>query len=151
MKLARIACVAVLLSVAVSAQSRDPIAGAWEMTAQKNLTTGEATTLPKPALRVIYADGYYVQFTAEADRKSSDKPTAELTKDELIDRLRMQGQNGTYRIQGGKLTRQTVIAAFPPNNGRANTLDFRIEGGSLITISTNAEGQKTETRFRKLK
>ena len=151
MKLAPVACVVALLVVSVSAQSRDPIAGAWEMTAQKNLTTGEATTLPKPPLRVIYADGYYAQFTAESDRKNIDKPNAELTKDELVDRLRMQGQNGTYRVQGGKLTRKIAVAAFPANNGRESILDFRIEGDSLITVGTNAQGQKTETRFRRLK
>lgn len=152
MKLAPLACAVAVLSITVSAQSKDPIAGAWELAAQKNLTTGAAQTPIKPPLHVIYADGRYVQFTAAADRKNIDKPTAEMTKDELVDRLRMQGQYGTYRVAGGRLTRKIVIAAFPPNNGRESTSDFRVEGDTLIIVSTNATTkEKTESRYRRLK
>jgi hypothetical protein len=150
MNLARIACVVVLLSVGLSAQSRDPLAGAWELAAQKNVTTGDQT-IPKTAVRAIYADGYFVQFSAEADRKNIDKPNEELTKDEAIDRLRMQGQYGTYRVQGGKILRKIVAAAFPPNVGREFTQDFRIEGDSLVMSGPNAQGQQVESRYRKLK
>lgn len=152
MKFAPFACLVALLSIGVSAQTKDPVAGAWESIAQKNLTTGAVTPLPTPPLHVIYADGHYVQFTAEANRKSSDKPNAELTKDELVDRLRLQGQYGTYRTKGNQLTRKIVIAAFPPNNGRETTVEFRVEGDTLITVNTDATTkEKTENRYRKLK
>ena len=151
MRLARVACVVLFSSVVLSAQAKDPVAGAWELAAQKNLSTGAAQALQKPPLRVIYANGYYVQFTAEADRKNIDKPTAEQTKEELIDRLRMQGQYGTYRIQGSQIVRKAVAAAAPANVGREFTSDFRIEGETLVTTSQNAQGQKTESRYRKLK
>ena len=151
MNLARIACVVLLSSVVVSAQSKDPVAGSWELAAQKNLTTGAAQTSQNPPLRVIYANGYDIQFTAQADRKKIDKPTAELTKDEMVDRLRMQGQSGTYRLEGPKLIKKVVTAAAPSNEGREFTSDFRIEGDMLVTTSENAQGQKSESRFRKLK
>ena len=152
MRLAPLAFVVVLLSISVSAQTKDPVAGAWELSAQKNLTTGTSSTISQPALHVIYADGHYVQFRADADRKMIDKPTSELTKDELVDRLRMQGQFGNYRIKGNQLTRKIVSAAFPPNNGRETTLEFRVEGDTLITVATDATTkEKTESRYRKLK
>jgi len=151
MNLARVACVVLLSSVVVSAQAKDPVAGAWERISQKNLTTGEVQAAPNPQLRVIYANGHYIQFTAEAGRNKTDKPIAELTKDEMVDRLRMQGNSGTYRVEGTRLTRKIITAAAPVNEGRETTTDFRIEGDVLITTSTNAQGQKSESRFRKLK
>jgi hypothetical protein len=151
MNLARVACVVVLSSVVVSAQAKDPVAGAWEQTAQKNLTTGTVTQLQAPPLQVIYANGHFVQFTAASDRKKIDKPTAEMTKDELVDRLRMQGQFGTYRIQGTQLVKKIVAATGPSNVGREATLDVRVEGDTLITTGQNAAGEKTESRYRKLK
>ncbi len=151
MKLAGIACVVVLLSVGMSAQAHDPIAGAWEQTAQKNLTSGVVSELQKPPVRVIYANGYYVQFTAAADRKKLDKPSAEMTKDELVDRLRMQGQHGTYQIKGAQVVRKVVAAAATVNEGRESTSDFRVEGDVLVMTGQNAEGQKIESRYRKLK
>jgi hypothetical protein len=151
MNLARITCVVLLSSVLVSAQAKDPVAGAWERTVQKNLTTGEMQRPSNPPLRIIYANGYYVQFTAEADRNKTEKPNSELTKDEMADRLRMQGQSGTYRVEGARLTKKVISAAAPVNEGREGTSDFRIEGDLLITTSVNAQGQKIEARYRKLK
>ena len=63
----------------------------------------------------------------------------------------MQGNSGTYRVEGTRLTRKIITAAAPVNEGRETTTDFRIEGDVLITTSTNAQGQKSESRFRKLK
>jgi hypothetical protein len=152
MKFAPLVCLVALLSMDLSAQTRDPIAGAWELAAQKNLTTGAVAPSQNPPLHLIYANGHYIQFRADADRRSIDKPTTELTKDELVDRLRMQGQFGTYQVKGSQLMRKIVSAAFPPNNGRETTLEFRVEGDTLITVATNAATkEKTESRYRKLK
>ena len=74
-----------------------------------------------------------------------------MTKEEMVDRLRMQGQSGTYRVEGVRLIKKTITAADPNNEGRENTSDFRIEGDMLITTSVNTQGQKSESRFRKLK
>lgn len=152
MRLAPLACVVVLLSVTASAQTKDPVAGVWELTARKNLATNASENIPKTPLRVIYANGYFVQFTAEADRKVITKPTAEQTKDELLDRLRMQGNYGTYQVKGTQLIRKVITAAAPQNSGTESTQDFRIEGDTMITVSQNvAQGVKIEARFRRLK
>jgi hypothetical protein len=143
-----------------AAQTRDPLAGAWELTASKNLTTGAVNQITTPPLRVIYADGYYVQFTAAAGREKGTTPTAKMTREQLLDRLRLQGQYGTYRVDGKNLVRRTIAAASPNNEGRELTSEFRVEGDELIIIRTQAaqgaqgEGQKPqkiEDRYRRLK
>jgi len=139
---------------AAIAQGKDPLAGAWEQTSVKNLSTGEVAELLKPPLHLIYADGYYVQFTASGDRQKLDVApgkTADLTKEQLVDRLRMQGQYGTYKVLGQKVTRHVVSAAAPTNEGRDTTSDFQIKGDELIVTAANPQGQKTESHFKRLR
>ena len=138
-----------LLSIGISAQGRDPVAGAWEALPNPNPSAGQ--TSPNPPLHLIYSNGQYVQFTAAAGRAKSQKPTAEMTKEELQERFQMQGQYGTYRVDGNKLIRKTIAAALPTNEGREITSEFRVEGDILIVTGQNAQGQKTENRFKRLK
>ena len=140
-----------LLSIGLSAQGRDPVAGAWEAIANPNPPAGAPQNIQNPPLHLIYSNGQYVQFTAAAKRTKSQKSNAEMTKEELLERLQMQGQYGTYRVEGNKLIRKTIAAAQPNNEGRETTADFRIEGDILIVTGQNAQGQKTENRFKRLK
>ncbi len=136
------------------AQGKDPLAGAWEQTSAKNLSTGQVQEPQKPPIHVIYADGQYVQFTAAADRQQLDVAPGkigDLTKDQLVDRLRMQGQYGMYKVTGQKVTRHVAAAAAPANVGRDNTADFQIKGDELIFTATNSQGQKTETHYKRLR
>ena len=151
MKLHPAILVVLLLPVGVFAQGPDPIAGAWEGVSGKNVTTGAALPDLTPPLHVIYAGGHYVQFTAAANRAKVATPVAEMTKEQLLDRYRMQGQYGTYRVQGNKVIRKIVAAANPNNEGNETTSDFRIAGDTLIITSTNPQKQTIETRFRRLR
>lgn len=138
-----------LLSIGVSAQGRDPVAGAWEALPNPNPPAGQ--TNPNLPLHLIYSNGHYVQFAAAANRAKSQKPNAEMTKEELLERYQMQGQYGTYRVDGNKLIRKSISAANPNNEGRETTQEFRLEGDILIVTGQNAQGQKTENRFKRLK
>jgi anti-sigma28 factor (negative regulator of flagellin synthesis) len=140
-----------LLPVAVSAQSKDPVAGAWEQLSSKNVTTGESQQLQTPPLHLIYSNGHYVQFTAAAKRAKGNTPREQMTKEQLVERYNLQGQYGTYQVAGNKLTRKIISAASPDNEGRESTSDFRIEGDQLIVTSKNAQGQTAEARYRRLK
>ena len=138
----------------VGAQGKDPIAGAWEQTSAKNLSTGRMAEMGKPPLHVIYADGQYVQFTAAADRQKIDVQPgklSDLTKEQLLDRFRVQGQYGTYKVTGTKVTRHVVSAAAPTNEGRETTSDFQIKGDELILTATNQQGEKNESHFKRLR
>ena len=143
----------VLLPVLVGAQSRDPIAGVWELTSSKNLTSG-AKPQPNPiapALRAIYLDGYFVQFTAAEGRAKLQKPTSDMTKEELLARYRLQGQSGTYSVKGNTIVRKILVAAAPENEGVESMNEFRIEGDTLVVMRSNAQKEKIEDRYRRLK
>ncbi len=140
-----------LLPIGVFAQAKDPVAGPWEQVSVKNVTTGAMQEQPTPPLHLIYANGHYVQFTAAANRAKSPTPRAEMTKEQLVERYNLQGQYGTYRVTGNKLTRKAASAASPDNEGRESTSEFRLEGDVLIVTATNGQGQSTEARFRRLK
>jgi hypothetical protein len=138
-------------SAALSGQGRDPIAGAWEQISAKNLTTGAALQQPNPPLHLIYSNGQYVQFAAMAGRPKIQKPSEQMTKDELLARTTgTQGQYGTYRVEGNKITRKIISAADPNNEGREIAAEFRIEGDSLIVTNKNLQGETVETRYRRL-
>jgi hypothetical protein len=140
-----------LLSSSAFAQAADPVAGAWEQVSSKNVKTGAMQPMLTPPLHVVYSGGHYVQFTAAANRAKGNTPRADMTKEQLVERYNLQGQYGTYRVAGSKLTRKTISAAAPDNEGREATSDFRIEGDVLITTTTGANGQVTENRYRRLK
>ena len=148
----RLAVVAfLLLPIGVLAQSKDPVAGAWERISVKNLKTGEMQPQSTPPLHMLLSDGHFVQFAAAANRAKGNTPREQMTKEQLVERYNLQGQYGTYRVTGNKLTRKIVSAASPDNEGRESTADFRIEGDLMILTSTGADGATTETRQRRLK
>lgn len=154
-----IACLLTLPALAFG-QSRDPMAGAWEMVSQKNLKTGTVTgpavnaEAAKAPLRLIYLDGYYVQFSAAADRGKLTVPATDMTVDQLRDRVRMQGQYGTYKVSGNKVIRRTLNAADPNNVGREVTADFRVQGDQLIVTADGTgpnAGSRIETTYKRLR
>lgn len=161
MRIRNFVAIACLLTLPASAfgQSRDPIAGAWEMVSQKNLKTGAVTVSGANRdgagpLRVIYLDGYYVQFAAAPNRAKLTVPAAEMTVEQLRDRLRMQGQYGTYTVNGSKVVRRTLNAADPNNVGRETTVDFGIQGDQLIVTAdgTGANaGSRIEATYKRLR
>jgi hypothetical protein len=148
------------LPMAAFAQSREPIAGAWEMVSQKNLDTGAVTQAGSGGpsagtpLRVIYAEGYYVQFAAAKGRAKLSVPTAEMTREQLVERTRMQGQYGTYKVTGNKLVRNVISAADPNNEGREVSDEFKVQGDVLTVIGMGGgpnRNNKMESTYRRLK
>ena len=142
---------AVLLIPGSAIAQGDPLAGAWEQISARNVTTGQAQQQTPPALHVVYTGGHYAQFRAAANRAKLDVPRDKMTRDQLVERGNMQGQYGTYRVAGNKLTRKIVSAADPANEGREAVSEFRIEGDTLTLLGTNPQGQNTENRFRRLR
>jgi hypothetical protein len=150
-------CIATLPAT-VLAQPQAPVTGAWELVSTKNLDTGAVTEGSAAGpnagapFRVIYLDGYYVQFAAAAKRPTT--ATAEMSADQLRDRLRMQGQQGTYKIAGNKLMKHVVTAADPNNDGRDITDEFRVQGDQLIVIGMGGgpnRNNRVEQTFKRLR
>jgi hypothetical protein len=143
--------IALLLANVAFAQGRDPVAGAWEAIGGRNVTTGATQQATTPPLHLIYSNGQYVQFAAGGNRPKVDTPVTNLPEKDLRERYRgVQGQYGTYVVQGNKLIRKTVSAAAPINEGREITAEFKVEGDTLILTTKNNEGQTLENRFKRL-
>jgi len=152
MKTSSVLFTVLLFVTSAFAQGRDPVAGAWESIGGKNVTTGAALQPITPALHVIYSNGQYVQFAAGADRPKVDTPPANMSEKDLRERYRgVQGQYGTYVIQGNKLTRKIASAAAPINEGREISSEFKVEGDTLIVTTKNDQGQTVEARFKRLR
>jgi hypothetical protein len=145
--------VAAFGSVTSDAQgpARDPVAGPWEQIEAKILTTGITPPPPNPPLHLIYSNGHFVQFTAAAGRSKTQTPREQMTREQLLERYEMQGQYGTYRIEGNKLIRRAISAANPTNEGVEVASEFRIEGDTLITTGINVGGNRFENRYRRLR
>ncbi len=141
---------ALLVSATTLAEPGDPVAGVWEQVPGKNVTTGEIQRLEVPPLRIIFSNGYFVQFRAAANRAKIQVPRDQMTKEQLLERYNMQGQYGTYRASGSQLVRKTLVAADPNNEGREGASDFRVEGDVLIISNTNAQGQTLEGHYQRL-
>ena len=150
------------LPMSAAAQSRDLVAGAWEQVSVKNLDTGVVTQGPPATapnagtpVHVIYADGYYVQFAAAKGRPKLTTPTAEMTREQLAERFRMQGQYGTYRVNGNTLVRTIVSAADPNNEGRESSFEVKVVGDTLTTTAVATaganRGHKEEASFKRLR
>jgi hypothetical protein len=143
---------AVLLSGSrVIAQSPATISGAWELIGTRNITAGTPRQSPDPVLHVIFNNGQYVQFSAGANRPKTTAPIADLPREALLERFRgIQGQYGTYRVEGSKLMRHIVSAANPNTEGRDTSEEIIIEGETLTLTFPNAQGQIIEDRFQRL-
>ena len=148
----RLLLLVLLSSLTVFGQNTDPIAGAWEQIGVRNLATGTDLPRSSPPVHAIYSNGHFVQFTAPANRQKLQKVISEMTREELIERFQgMQGQYGTYRVEGNKLIRKVQAAANPNNEGTENTSEFRVEGDTLILTNTSPQGQPSEIRYRRLR
>jgi len=147
------------LPMSSAAQSRDPIAGAWEVVSVKDLDSGvvsqPASVSAGTPLHVIYTDGHYVQFAAAKGRPKLATPSAEMTREQLAERSRMQGQYGTYKVAGNTVVRNIVSAADPNNEGIESKSEFKVVGDSLTTTNIAAfgpsQGHKVETTYKRLR
>jgi hypothetical protein len=148
-------CAALLIAATpsvASAQAKDLVSGVWERTSNKNLTTGLSPDEPSRPLRVIYLDGYFIQFMAAAGRAKLDPATRSTwTKEQLADRIRMQGQSGTYKVLGDRAISHNIeVSGDPRNEGTEQTFEVRFEGKTLILTRTLDNKDRIETRFRRL-
>jgi hypothetical protein len=150
------------LPMSAAAQSRDPIAGAWEVVSVKDLDTGvvsQAASGTGPSagtpLHVIYADGHYTQFAAAKGRPKLTTPREEMTREQLAERSRMQGQYGTYKVTGNTVVRNVVSAANPNIEGIESKSEFKVVGDTLTTTDVAAlgpsQGHKVETTYKRLR
>ena len=134
------------------AQRRPSLVGAWERFAMKDSTGADVSPLPPAAFTIFSADGSYSQMAIPTGRAKVNKPLADYTKEELLERFgRAEARRGRYSTMGTTLTR-TYTASLDPNaEGRDPQVQhYRVVGDVLILTSTSPTN-KSEVRFRRVK
>jgi len=143
-----VAMILFVFSAAAWAQ-QDPLIGTWERFSLKN-AQGAVTQPPSaPAFAIFTSNNYFSITAIPAGRKKIDKPLAELTKEELLDRFQnLNARRGTYSVSGNRLTRKDVSRVDPNLEGGEQIQEFRIDGDVLILTTP---GNQAEARFRRVR
>lgn len=145
-----------LLTVAVTALVLVPspglgqsIIGVWkrtEVVISAGPDAGRHTVDVQPGL-VIFTNKHYAMMSVSGFKprpRLSDKPTDE----ELARAFEPFTANaGTYEVKGSTLTYTALVAKNPGTmDGKARTMEIRLDGDSLWFITKSSEG--IETRYR---
>lgn len=129
-----------LAGAGLSQAPTSALVGTWHSVA--------APPLPQTLL-IFSADGYYVQLTIPPGRNQPKNDFDHRTREELLKQFGgVRGSYGTWKVEGAKLTRQSMATVEPAAEGRQAVADFRIEGEFLILKGENAQN---ESRYRRMK
>lgn len=115
-------------------RARLPFEGVWD---EIRLREGNASATQKPNhMRRMFIDGYYSLTNASEGRPRNDKPVAEMTREELLDRFRsLQVQDGTYEVTGPNTIRlKRRISQFPENHGTEQVMEWSIDRAGVLSL-----------------
>jgi hypothetical protein len=137
-----------LLLVGVQASDAEKLVGVWERTGRINLSTGK--TIDQYPFRLVITKKHFAFMASEPDRKKLDKPLQDMSKEELLDRLRINGTYGTYTAVGNIFTRHRIYSTNPMREGTKFSQEFSFDGEELILRTETLEGSIIEARFKRL-
>jgi hypothetical protein len=116
------------------AEARLALEGVWD---EIRLREGNAADGQKPNhMRRMFLDGYYSLTNASEGRRKVDKPVAEMTREELLDRFRsLQVQDGTYEVIGSNQIRlKRRVSQFPENHGTEQVMEWGIDATGVLSL-----------------
>jgi hypothetical protein len=116
-------------------QSRLPFEGVWD---EMRLREGNAADGQKPNhMRRMFLDGYYSLTNASEGRRKIDKPVAQMTREELLDRFRsLQVQDGTYQVAGpNRILLKRRVSQFPENHGTEQIMEWAIDANDVLSLT----------------
>jgi hypothetical protein len=115
-------------------QARSAFEGVWD---EIRLRDGNAAEGQKPNhMRRMFLDGYYSLTNASEGRRKIDKPVAQMTREELLDRFRsLQVQDGTYEMTGpNRILLKRRISQFPENHGTEQVMEWSIDASGVLSL-----------------
>ena len=145
-----------LLGFEAHAQNKNAFVGAWQEIGGTN-GKGEQETGNAGMRRIFTADGFYsITFGRQcAGTQIVNKPLPEMTKEEILDRLRcVIAQDGNFTVDGDKMTITRRSANVPQNIGTTQVMQWKIENGELSLKILSDTGQAPVgqiTRYKRLK
>jgi len=145
-----------VLGFKVQAQKNNAFVGVWEEVGGTN-AKGEQETGNAGMRRIFTADGFYsITFGRQcAGTQVVNKPLPEMSKEELLDRLRcVIAQDGNFTVDGDKMTITRRSANVPQNIGTTQVMQWKVENGELSLKILSDTGQAPVgqiTRYKRLK
>ena len=115
-------------------QARSALEGVWD---EIRLREGNAADGQKPNhMRRMFIDGYYSLTNASEGRRKIDKPVAQMTREELLDRFRsLQVQDGTYQVTGpNRILLKRRVSQFPENHGTEQVMEWSIDAKDVLSL-----------------
>ena len=115
-------------------QARSALEGVWD---EIRLREGNAADGQKPNhMRRMFIDGYYSLTNASEGRRKIDKPVAQMTREELLDRFRsLQVQDGTYQVTGpNRILLKRRVSQFPENHGTEQVMEWSIDASGVLSL-----------------
>ena len=143
------------LSVAAHAQGKNGFVGVWEEIGGTT-AKGEPESGNVGMRRIFTADGFYsIAFGRQcAGTQVVEKPLQELTKEQILERLRcVIAQDGSFTVDGDKLAITRRSAQAPQNVGTKQVLQWKVENGELSLKILSDTGQAPVgqvTRYKRL-
>ena len=154
-RLLLLSSVILALGLAAQAQSKNGFVGVWEEVGGTN-AKGEPETGNAGMRRIFTAEGYYsIAFGRQCSgTQVVDKPLQELTKEQILDRLRcVIAQDGSFTVDGDKMNITRRSAQAPQNVGTKQTMQWKVENGELSLKILSDTGQAPVgqvTRYKRL-
>jgi len=108
--------------------------GVWD---EIRLREGNSSDGQKPNhMRRMFLGGYYSLTNASEGRRKIDKPVAQMTREELLDRFRsLQVQDGTYETIGpNRIRLKRRISQFPENHGTEQVMEWSIDAKDVLSL-----------------
>ena len=135
----RLIAIAAIFLATAAAQVSSPLIGTWH-----------GITEPKfPQTVLIFSPyGYYSQIAIPPGRAKPKNDFDHRTREELMKQFGgVRAFYGAWKILGNKLVRTIIASEDPALEGRETTIDFRIDGDTLVLTGQNGH----ESRFRRMK
>ena len=145
-----------LLGFVTHAQGNKAFVGVWEETHSLG-AKGEPGTGNAGMRRIFTADGFYsITYGRQcAGTPAVDKPLPELTKAQLLDRLRcVIAQDGSFTVDGDKLNISRRSDNNPPAVGSKQVMQWKVENGELslkVLSDTGLPTVGSVTFYKRLK
>jgi hypothetical protein len=148
--------VAALSCLAVSAQAKTKLEGAWRVTEVTRTGPNAGTNSnPQPGL-YVFAGKHYSIVTVNSDKPRPDLP-ADASKATAAELNAVWGpftaNSGTYEISGDTLTTHAMVAKNPGvmRSGSSATYSIKVQGNTMtITQTKNTNGPVNNPTTTKL-
>lgn len=109
---------------------QNPLQGVWRVVEQRDVTAG-TTAMSRPSYQ-IFTDKYQMVLSGAKDRPKIKKSFKDMTAAEIQSQLPVGAGFLSYRIEGNRIIRKTLIALSAYYEGQEYETEFKLDGDRLV-------------------